>query len=174
MKRTLSLKTDQYYIENKPVKKKDITNILSSVGILKTNSYYIVQQGKIAQLAVEKSSGRFEILREIAGAKVFDEKKKESENILNETKLKSLQINDYITEIEHKIQGLEFEKSELKDFNIHTKNKNYIEHCIYNIELNQLMIKYENVMNNLTSYEKEYKIVINQVEESNEKYKVEI
>ena len=40
---------------------------------------------KITQMAIAPDANRLQLLREVAGTKVYDEKKQESEAILNET-----------------------------------------------------------------------------------------
>ena len=45
-------------------------NLLESSGFSRSNSYYIVQQGKIVQLATMKDGERLNLLKEVAGTKV--------------------------------------------------------------------------------------------------------
>jgi structural maintenance of chromosome 3 (chondroitin sulfate proteoglycan 6) len=48
--RTVGLKKDEHFLNNKPVKKSDIANILESAGFSRSNPYYIVAQGKVQAL----------------------------------------------------------------------------------------------------------------------------
>lgn len=148
------------------MKKKDIINILESVGISKTNSYYIVKQGKIAELATLKDSGRLKLLREIAGAKIYDQKKADSELILNDSDAKSQQISKSIEEIEQKISGLEAEKGELQEYNLLVTKKSCTEYCIYDSELNHLKVQFEESLKKSNEYEQEYHLVLTKVEET--------
>ena len=45
-------------------------NLLESSGFSRSNPYYIVQQGKIMQLATMKDGERLNLLKEVAGTKV--------------------------------------------------------------------------------------------------------
>ena len=166
------MKSDQYFVESKLVKKQDIINILESAGISKSNKYYIVKQGQITQLAVSHDSGRLKLLHQIAGAKVFDEKKAESDAILNETHTKRQQIDQFIDEIEEKLQNLECEKGELIHYNKLSTNKNNIEYCMYERELNGLEKKYEQLVKAITDYELKYANAMTTHEDASSRWKV--
>ena len=57
-------------------------NLLESAGFSRSNPYYIVKQGRINQMAVAPDSQRLKLLREVAGTRVYDERKEESLGIL--------------------------------------------------------------------------------------------
>jgi structural maintenance of chromosome 3 (chondroitin sulfate proteoglycan 6) len=57
-------------------------SLLESAGFSSSNPYYIVEQGKVNMLTTMKDSHRLELLKEVAGTKVYDEKRKESIKIL--------------------------------------------------------------------------------------------
>ena len=71
--------------------KADVVNLLESAGFSRSNPYYIVKQGKINQMATAPDSQRLKLLREVAGTRVYDERKAESETIM-----KGLFINIFI------------------------------------------------------------------------------
>ena len=79
--------------------------MLEGAGFSRSNPYYIVKQGKVSpdknlgknsiemliqitQMAIAPDAHRLQLLREVAGTKVYDEKKQESEVILAETGMK--------------------------------------------------------------------------------------
>lgn len=62
--------------------KTDVMNLLESAGFSRSNPYYIVKQGRINQMAVAPDSQRLKLLREVAGTRVYDERKEESLGIL--------------------------------------------------------------------------------------------
>lgn len=49
--RTVGLKKDEFFLGGKAVKKGDISAILEAAGFSRSNPYYVVPQGKVAQLA---------------------------------------------------------------------------------------------------------------------------
>ena len=64
------------------LRKTDVMNLLESAGFSRSNPYYIVKQGRINQMAVAPDSQRLKLLREVAGTRVYDERKEESLGIL--------------------------------------------------------------------------------------------
>lgn len=65
--------------------KQDVVNLLESAGFSRSNPYYIVQQGKVNALTMMKDSERLELLKEVAGTRVYDERRDESLKIMKET-----------------------------------------------------------------------------------------
>jgi hypothetical protein len=59
-------------------------NLLESAGFSRSNPYYIVQQGKVNALTMMKDSERLELLKEVAGTRVYDERRDESLKIMKE------------------------------------------------------------------------------------------
>jgi structural maintenance of chromosome 3 (chondroitin sulfate proteoglycan 6) len=74
------------YVWTKELNRKhDVVNLLESAGFSRSNPYYIVQQGKVNALALMKDSERLELLKDIAGTRVYDERKEESMKIMRDT-----------------------------------------------------------------------------------------
>jgi structural maintenance of chromosome 3 (chondroitin sulfate proteoglycan 6) len=82
LRRVIGSKKDQYFLAKKMVSKGDVINLLESAGFSRSNPYYIVKQGKINQMATAPDSQRLKLLREVAGTRVYDERKAESEAIM--------------------------------------------------------------------------------------------
>ncbi|XP_020274726.1 structural maintenance of chromosomes protein 3-like [Asparagus officinalis] len=59
-------------------------NLLESVGFSRSNPYYVVRQGKIASLTLMKDSKRLDLLKEIGGTRVYEERLHESLKIMQE------------------------------------------------------------------------------------------
>merc|ERR1711972_429297 len=85
LRRVIGSKKDNYFLNKKMVPRSEVMNLLESAGFSRANPYYIVKQGKINQMATAPDSQRLKLLREIAGIKVFDERRGESETLLFET-----------------------------------------------------------------------------------------
>merc|ERR1712240_940429 len=88
LRRVIGSKKDQYFLDKKMVTKSDVMNLLESAGFSRSNPYYIVKQGKINQMATAPDAERLKLLREVAGTRVYDERKVESQNILKDTENK--------------------------------------------------------------------------------------
>lgn len=52
LRRAISLKKDEYYLDHKSVPKADVMNLLQSAGFSKSNPYYIVPQGRVIDYLV--------------------------------------------------------------------------------------------------------------------------
>nr|CDP95798.1 BMA-SMC-3, isoform b [Brugia malayi] len=114
--RRVSMKKDQYFIDAKLVARSDVVNLMESAGFSRSNPYYIVKQGKINELATSPDSHRLKLLREVAGTRVYDERKDESLKILRETNAKSEKIETLLAFIEERLKTLEEEKEDLKEY----------------------------------------------------------
>lgn len=82
LRRVIGAKKDTYFLNRKAVTKLDVMNLLESAGFSRSNPYYIVKQGKINQMATAPDSHRIKLLREVAGTRVYDERREESKGIL--------------------------------------------------------------------------------------------
>ncbi|XP_025093657.1 structural maintenance of chromosomes protein 3-like [Pomacea canaliculata] len=135
LRRVIGSKKDQYFLDKKMVTKTDVMNLLESAGFSRSNPYYIVKQGKINQMATAPDSQRLKLLREVAGTKVYDERKEESKGILRETEGKREKINDLLKYIEERLNTLESEKEELKEYQKWDKMRRSLEYTIHDHEL---------------------------------------
>lgn len=65
-------------------------NLLESAGFSRSNPYYIVPQGRITSLTNAKDHERLALLKEVAGTKVYEQRRVESLKIMEETGLYTL------------------------------------------------------------------------------------
>ncbi|CAB1344476.1 unnamed protein product [Coregonus sp. 'balchen'] len=141
LRRVIGAKKDQYFLDKKMVTKNDVMNLLESAGFSRSNPYYIVKQGKINQMATAPDSQRLKLLREVAGTRVYDERKEESISLMKETEGKREKINELLKYIEERLQTLEDEKEELAQYQKWDKMRRALEYTIYNQELNETRAK---------------------------------
>ncbi|RYG93782.1 hypothetical protein EON65_58415, partial [archaeon] len=85
-------KKDEFFLNRKRIQKSEIVSLLESAGFSKSNPYYIVQQGKVANLCVMKDADRLQLLKEVAGTSVYEERRAESMKILQDTKSKQEKV----------------------------------------------------------------------------------
>ena len=78
---------------------------------------------------------RLELLKEIAGTKTYDERRRESMKIMNETDSRREQIEEVIGHIESRLEDLEGEKEELNQFQELDSQRRSLEYAIYDKEL---------------------------------------
>jgi len=138
LRRTIGLKNDDYFLDGKHVNKSDVMNLLESSGFSRSNPYYIVQQGKIIQLAVMRDAERLNLLKEVAGTKVYDDRRAQSVQILEDTSTKKERIEEVLAYIEERLAELEDEKEELREYQQLDKDMRAIEYTIYDKELRKV------------------------------------
>lgn len=131
----IGAKKDQYFLNKKVVPRTEVVNLLESAGFSNSNPYYIVKQGKINQMATAPDAHRLKLLREVAGTRVYDERKEESMNILKETEGKVEKIKEFLHTIEERLATLEEEKEELKEYQKWDKARRSLEYIIHETEL---------------------------------------
>ncbi|KAG6415217.1 hypothetical protein SASPL_122622 [Salvia splendens] len=85
LRRTIGVKKDEYFLDGKHITKTEVMNLLESAGFSRSNPYYVVQQGKIASLTLMKDSERLDLLKEIGGTRVYEERRRESLKIMQDT-----------------------------------------------------------------------------------------
>ncbi|CAD6196359.1 unnamed protein product [Caenorhabditis auriculariae] len=115
----------------------EVVNLMESAGFSRSNPYYIVKQGKINELATSPDSHRLKLLREVAGTRVYDERKEESLKILKETKIKTAKIEELLRFIEERLKTLENEKEDLKEYQKWDKTKRGVEYAMYDSEIQE-------------------------------------
>ncbi|CAG9761372.1 unnamed protein product [Ceutorhynchus assimilis] len=137
LRRVIGAKKDQYFLNKKVVPRSEVMNLLESAGFSSSNPYYIVKQGKILQMATAPDSHRLKLLREVAGTRVFDERKTESVTLFKETEGKIEKIREFLATIEERLSTLEEEKEELKQYQNHDKIRRALEYIIHEVELTE-------------------------------------
>ena len=138
IRRTIGLKKDEYSLDKKSVSKADIMNLLESAGFSKSNPYYIVPQGRITALTNAKDHERLALLKEVAGTKVYEQRRAESLKIMAETDSKRAKINELLDYIDSRLSSLEEEKEELKEYQEKDKERRCLEYALYQRELEEV------------------------------------
>lgn len=131
IKRILEDKKDEFYIDGKHVTKGDVNNLLESAGFSKSNPYYVVQQGRVASLASMSETQCLDLLKEVAGTTVYDERKSESERLMEETNRKREKIKELMERVNEKIKDLQGESNELQNYIKLEKERRAMEYILY-------------------------------------------
>jgi len=135
LRRVIGSKKDNYFLNKKMVPRSEVMNLLESAGFSRANPYYIVKQGKINQMATAPDSHRLKLLREVAGTRVYDERREESKAILKETESKREKIEEFLKTIEDRLSTLEEEKEELKEYQKYDRMRRALEYTIHDRDL---------------------------------------
>ncbi|XP_026675502.1 structural maintenance of chromosomes protein 3-like isoform X2 [Ceratina calcarata] len=118
-------------------------NLLESAGFSRSNPYYIVRQGQINQMAIASDSQRLKLLQEIAGTRVYDDKREESKCLLKEIEGKLEKSQEFLRIIEEHLKTLEEEKDELKIYQQWDKQRRCLEYTIHERKLKENKKKLE-------------------------------
>ncbi|KAF9513886.1 hypothetical protein BS47DRAFT_1343707 [Hydnum rufescens UP504] len=148
LRRTIGLKKDEYSLDKKSSTKADVMNLLESAGFSKANPYYIVPQGRITSLTNAKDHERLALLKEVAGTKVYEQRRAESLKIMGETDAKRAKIKELLTYIEERLEELEEEKEELKEFQEKDRERRCLEYALYQRELSDVGQQLEEIESN--------------------------
>jgi len=135
LRRTVGLKKDEYSVNGKTTPRTEVVSLLESAGFSRSNPYYVVQQGKITAMAMMKDSQRLELLKEVGGTHVYEERRAESLRILNECDARRAAVDDALQLMEQRLQELDAEAAELRQFNALDGQRKALEYALYQAEL---------------------------------------
>ncbi|KAG6763152.1 hypothetical protein POTOM_033688 [Populus tomentosa] len=168
LRRTIGLKKDEYFLDGKHITKTEVMNLLESAGFSRSNPYYVVQQGKIASLTLMKDSERLDLLKEIGGTRVYEERRRN----------KRKQIIQVVQYLDERLKELDEEKEELRKYQQLDKQRKSLEYTIYDKELHdarQKLLEVEEARSKVSEKSaKMYNDVLNAHEESKDLEKKEI
>lgn len=145
LRRQIGLTKDEYFLNKKHVTKNDVRNLLESAGFSRANPYYIVQQGKVTEMAKMEPRGRLHLLKEVAGTTVYDERKDESLKLLEDTAGKLEKIEDVLGGMETRLTELETEKDELVRYQELDKTRRGLEYTLHKKRLDDALDQLERV-----------------------------
>ncbi|PNW77651.1 hypothetical protein CHLRE_10g445650v5 [Chlamydomonas reinhardtii] len=135
LRRTINAKKDDYTLDKKHINKSEVSSLLESAGFSKSNPYYIVQQGKITAMAAMSDAQRMELLKEIGGTRVYEERRKESLRVMQETESRKQQILSMLSEIEDKLRELDAERAELMEYQDLDRRRRCLQYTLFDKEL---------------------------------------
>ncbi|ORX40107.1 RecF/RecN/SMC [Kockovaella imperatae] len=145
LRRTIGLKKDEYSLDKKSASRAEVMNLLESAGFSKSNPYYIVPQGKIAGLTNMSEAQRLQLLKDVAGTQVYEQKREESVKIMDDTDDKREKIIELLSYIEKRLAELEEEKSELQEYQTSDKDRRCLEYALYQRELEEVTENLERI-----------------------------
>ncbi|KAL0437108.1 UNVERIFIED_CONTAM: Structural maintenance of chromosomes protein 3 [Sesamum radiatum] len=188
LRRTIGVKKDEYFLDGKHITKTEVMNLLESAGFSRSNPYYVVQQGKIASLTLMKDSERLDLLKEIGGTRVYEERRRESLKIMQETGKYSLnsflvlfvfifvsiqeeQIIQVVQYLDDKLRELDEEKEELKKYQQLDRQRKSLEYTIYDKELHHAKQMLMDIEENRNKVSETSATMYNKVLDAHEKCK---
>ncbi len=135
LRRTVGSKKDEIFLQRKKTTKAEVMSLLEGAGFSKSNPYFIVQQGKVNALCVMSDKERLELLKEVAGTTVYDEKKKESQIKMEENHENMNKIQETLAYMNERLDELRSEKEELTIYTKLEKQRKALAYTLYDKEL---------------------------------------
>ncbi|XP_041992976.1 structural maintenance of chromosomes protein 3-like isoform X3 [Salvia splendens] len=146
-------------------------NLLESAGFSRSNPYYVVQQGKIASLTLMKDSERLDLLKEIGGTRVYEERRRESLKIMQDTGNKRKQIIQVVQYLDDRLRELDEEKEELKKYQQLDRQRKSLEYTIYDKELHDAKLQLAKIDEDRYRVSEKSATMYNSVSDAHEKCK---
>ena len=98
--------TSSYYINNQPVRRRDVQDVFLGTG-LGPRAYAIIGQGTISRIIESRPEELRLFLEEAAGVSKYKERRRETENRLNDTRENLTRVEDILRELNANLDKLE-------------------------------------------------------------------
>uniref|UniRef100_UPI002622B583 chromosome segregation SMC family protein n=1 Tax=Ramlibacter sp. TaxID=1917967 RepID=UPI002622B583 len=98
--------TSSYYINNQPVRRRDVQDVFLGTG-LGPRAYAIIGQGTISRIIDSKPEELRLFLEEAAGVSKYKERRRETENRLSDTRENLTRVEDILRELNANLDKLE-------------------------------------------------------------------
>ncbi len=98
--------TSSYFINNQPVRRRDVQDVFLGTG-LGPRAYAIIGQGTISRIIESKPEELRLFLEEAAGVSKYKERRRETENRLKDTRENLTRVEDILRELTNNLEKLE-------------------------------------------------------------------
>ena len=98
--------TSSYYINNQPVRRRDVQDVFLGTG-LGPRAYAIIGQGTISRIIESKPEELRLFLEEAAGVSKYKERRRETDNRLKDTRENLTRVEDILRELNSNLDNLE-------------------------------------------------------------------
>ncbi len=105
-----------YYINNQPVRRRDVQDVFLGTG-LGPRAYAIIGQGTISRIIESKPEELRLFLEEAAGVSKYKERRRETENRLSDTRENLTRVDDILRELNANLDKLEAQAEVARKFN---------------------------------------------------------
>lgn len=134
LRRTIGYKKDEFSLDKKNAEKQEVMNMLETAGFSRSNPYYIVPQGRVTAITNMKDAQRLAMLKEVAGTQIYEDRRTESLKIMQDTSNKREKIDETLTYIAERLDELEEEKNELREYQTKDKDRRCLEYAFFDRE----------------------------------------
>jgi structural maintenance of chromosome 3 (chondroitin sulfate proteoglycan 6) len=155
LRRTIGAKKDEFFVQRKRAKKQEVQSLLEGAGFSKSNPYFMVQQGKIQALCTMTDAQRLELLQQVAGTTVYEDKKAESLVKMQENKQSLEKIQTILDDLDEKLEELQEEKQELTQYQQADRQRKALEYTLYDKELRKARTVLDSIEHDRTDHVQE-------------------
>eukprot|EP00792_Barthelona_sp_PAP020_P006546 TRINITY_DN3028_c0_g1_i1.p1 TRINITY_DN3028_c0_g1~~TRINITY_DN3028_c0_g1_i1.p1 ORF type:complete len:1240 (+),score=297.93 TRINITY_DN3028_c0_g1_i1:2683-6402(+) len=143
IKRSMGLKKDEYIYNQTKI---DFDTLLFNLKLQNVlNNQFIVKQDEINRIGNMNGKERFDLVKNLAGLKIFDEKKAEAMDKIKKNELRIDKINQQLESMEDDLKGLEKEKKYYEEYKELKSKKNHIEKILLNRRNEEVQEKLINI-----------------------------
>ncbi len=145
LRRHIGVKKDEYFLNRKHVSRSDVVNMLEAAGFSRSNPYYVVQQGKVQQLCSMADHERLALLKEVAGTKVYEDRRAKSVKIMEETEERRKKVDEVVDFIDERLGELQEEKKELCAYQALDKQRRALQYSLYDLDFRSAASKIDSI-----------------------------
>ncbi len=122
--------TSSYYINNQPVRRRDVQDVFLGTG-LGPRAYAIIGQGTISRIIESKPEELRLFLEEAAGVSKYKERRRETENRLSDTRANLTRVEDILRELTGNLEKLQGQAEVAKKYNALTADVTLKQHQLW-------------------------------------------
>jgi len=145
LRRTVGSKKDEFFLQRKRATKQEVQSLLEGAGFSKSNPYFMVQQGKIQSLCLMTDLQRLDLLQQVAGTTLYEDKKSESLVKMQENSQSIEKIDSILRDIDERLNELQGEKEELTVYQSLDRDRKALEYTLYDKELRKARLVLDNI-----------------------------
>nr|WP_315490863.1 chromosome segregation protein SMC [uncultured Rhodoferax sp.] len=119
--------TSSYFINNQPVRRRDVQDVFLGTG-LGPRAYAIIGQGTISRIIESKPEELRLFLEEAAGVSKYKERRRETENRLSDTRENLTRVEDILRELNSNLEKLEKQAEVAQKYNALQSDVNLKQH----------------------------------------------
>lgn len=119
-----------YYINNQPVRRRDVQDVFLGTG-LGPRAYAIIGQGTISRIIESKPEELRLFLEEAAGVSKYKERRRETENRLGDTRENLTRVEDILRELNSNLEKLEKQAEVAARYNTLTSDATRKQHQLW-------------------------------------------
>lgn len=145
IRRTVGLKKDEYRVNNKTYSSNEVQQLLETAGLSSQNPYNIVQQGRVTEFAMMSDERRCQVIKDVAGTQLYENRRGESSNLLETTVEEMGQIEKHLTELDDRLNDASQEREEFKQYQVLERKRRALQYCYYKRDADDAKTKLDSI-----------------------------